>query len=82
MNGQITEVKQLNAKANCKMGEHLGSIHFVCFQLAMIGRNIRQICQIYEILLISWNFGKTQMLFSLVTQYTFTFLQIDRMFLP
>ena len=39
------------------MGDHLGSIHFVFFSLAIIGRNIRQIC---HILLTSWNFGKTQ----------------------
>ena len=32
VNGQITEVKQLKTKANSKMGDHLGSIHFVFFQ--------------------------------------------------
>ena len=53
MNGQITSL------VNNWMGDHLGSIHFVIFfSLAVIGRNIRQICQI---LLISWSFGKTQM---------------------
>ena len=32
VNGQITEVKQLKTKANFKMGDHLGSIHFLFFQ--------------------------------------------------
>ena len=40
------------------MGNHL---HFVFFSLAMIGRNIRQICQI---LLINWNVEKTQLAYS------------------
>ena len=46
VNGQITEVKQLKIKANSKMGDHLGSIHFVLFSLAMIGRNVTLICLI------------------------------------
>ena len=53
VNGQITEVQQSKKKDNTKMGDHLVSIHFVFFQF---GRNIRQISQI---LLLSWNFGKT-----------------------
>ena len=53
--GKITEVKQPQDQSNSKMGDHLGPIHFVFFR----GRNIRQICQI---LLISWNIGKTQIL--------------------
>ena len=36
LNDQITEVKQPRAKANSKMGDHLGSIHFVFFRLADI----------------------------------------------
>ena len=39
------------------MGDHLGSIHFVFFS----GRNIRQIRQICQILLISLNYEKTQL---------------------
>ena len=39
-------------QSNSKMGDHLGSIHFVFFS----GRNIRQIRQNCEILLISLNF--------------------------
>ena len=42
MNGQITEVKQSSAGSNTKMGDHLGP------SLAMIGRNIRQISQIFS----------------------------------
>ena len=55
-NGKITEVKQPQDQSNSKMGDHLGSIHFVFFS----GRNIRQICQI---LLISLNYAKTQLNF-------------------
>ena len=33
------------------------------FNLAMIGRNIKQFRQICQILLFSWNFGKTQLSF-------------------
>ena len=55
VNGQITEVKQLKTKTNCKMGDHLESIHFAFFSLARNGRSIRKISQI---LLFSWNFGK------------------------
>ena len=36
VNGQITDVKQLKTNANSKMGDHLGSIHFVFFSLAEI----------------------------------------------
>ena len=32
MNGRITEVKQPQDQSNTKMGDHLGSIHFVFFQ--------------------------------------------------
>ena len=54
VNGKITEVKQPQdqSKSNSKMGDHLGSIHFVFFSVA---ENIRQICQILP---ISLNFGK------------------------
>ena len=31
VNGQITEVKQLKTKANSKIGDHLGPMHFVFF---------------------------------------------------
>ena len=53
MNGKIIEVKQPQDQSNSKMDDHLGSIHFVFFS----GRNIRQIC---PVLVISLNFGKTQ----------------------
>ena len=43
VNGQITEVKQLKAKANSKIGDLLGPIYFVFFSLVMIGRTIMQI---------------------------------------
>ena len=39
------------------MGDHLGSIHFIFFRF---GRNIFPIRQIWQILLISWSFRKTQ----------------------
>ena len=42
VNGKITEVKQPQDQSNSRMGDHLGSIHFVFFS----GRNIRQIRQI------------------------------------
>ena len=32
VNGKITEVKQPQDQSNSKMGDHLGSIHFVFFQ--------------------------------------------------
>ena len=32
VNGKITEVKQPQDQFNSKMGDHLGSIHFVFFQ--------------------------------------------------
>ena len=44
VNGQINEIKQSRP-----MG---GSIHFVFFNLAVIGRNI------WQILLLSWSFEK------------------------
>ena len=44
------------------MGDHLGSKHFVFFSLAMIGKDIRPIRQIFQILLISLSFGKTQLI--------------------
>ena len=37
----------IKIKDNIKMGDHLGSIHLSFFSLAMIGRNIRNICQIF-----------------------------------
>ena len=46
---------------NYWMGDHLGSIDFVFFSLTRIGRNIMQIRQICQILLINLNFRKTQM---------------------
>ena len=55
VNGKITKVEQPRDQSNSKMGDHLGSIHFIFFR----GRKIRQISQI---LLISLNYGKTQML--------------------
>ena len=57
VNGKITKVKQPQDQPNSKMGGLLGSIYFVFFS----GINIRQIRQICQILLISLNFGKTQM---------------------
>ena len=45
VNGKITKVKQPQDQSNSKMGDHLGSIHFVFFS----GRNTRQICQILPI---------------------------------
>ena len=32
MNGKITKVKQPQDQSNSKMGDHLGSVHFVFFQ--------------------------------------------------
>ena len=32
VNGEITKVKQPQDQSNSKMGDHLGSIHFVFFQ--------------------------------------------------
>ena len=32
VNGKISEVKQPQDQSNSKMGDHLGSIHFVFFQ--------------------------------------------------
>ena len=61
VNGQIIEVKQLKIKANSKMGDHLGTIDVVFSSLAMVGRNIRQISQVCQILLINLSFRKTQM---------------------
>ena len=57
VNGKITEVKQPQNQSNSKMADHLGSIHFVFFS----GRNIRQIRQICQILLISLNYEKSQL---------------------
>ena len=51
VNGKITEVKQPQDQSNSKMGDHLGSTHFVFSS----GRDIRQIRQISQILLISLN---------------------------
>ena len=36
VNGKITEVKQPQDQSNTKMGDHLGSIHFVFFKVAEI----------------------------------------------
>ena len=35
VNGQITEVKQLKTKANSRMDDHLGSIHFIFFSVCL-----------------------------------------------
>ena len=32
VNGKISEVKQFQDQSSSKMGDHLGSIHFVFFQ--------------------------------------------------
>ena len=58
LNGKITEVKQPQDQPNSKMGDHLGSIHFVFFQWQQILGKIRQICQM---LLICLNFRKSQL---------------------
>ena len=54
VNGHFTEVKQLVLRLILRLWPYILSF----FSLAMIGRNMRQICQI---LLISWSFRKTQM---------------------
>ena len=36
VNGKITKVKQPQDQSNSKMGDHLGSIHFVFFSVAEI----------------------------------------------
>ena len=61
MNGKISEVKQTSTSVNTKMGDHLGSKHFVFFQFGYDCQNTRQIRQICQILLISLSFGKTHM---------------------
>ena len=55
VNGKIIKVKHHQDQPNSKMGDHLGSIHFLSF---FSGRNIRQIRQICQILLISVNYEK------------------------
>ena len=40
MNGKISEVKQPQDQSNSKMGDHLGSIHFVFFQWQKYSANL------------------------------------------
>ena len=55
MNGKITEFKQPQDQSNSKMGDHLGSKHFVFFSVAEI------LGKLAKILLISLNYDKTQL---------------------
>ena len=62
MNGQITEVKQPRPRLILRLVTILDpyiSSFSVC--LFMIGRDIRQIMQICQILLFSWSFEKTHL---------------------
>ena len=56
-------LKLSNHLLGIKMGDHLGSKHFVFFRFGYDWQNIRQIKQI---LLISLSFGKTQMTMPIV----------------
>ena len=58
VNGKITEVKQSALGILLRWDTTWDPNILTFFTLAMIGKNIRQICQI---LLISLSFGKTQM---------------------
>ena len=57
---------QLKTRANSKMGDHLGSIHFAFLNLPVIGRNIGKIS---KILLFSWSFEKNSITYKL-TQFS------------
>ena len=60
MNGKISEVKQSALRLILRWVTIWDPNILSFFTLAMIGKNIRQISQICQILLINLSFGKTQ----------------------
>ena len=47
VDGKITEVKQPQDQSNSKIGDHLGSIHFVFFSVAEILGKLGKFAKLY-----------------------------------
>ena len=48
VNGKITKVKQPQDQSNSKMGDHLGSIHFVLFSVVKILDKLGKLGKFYK----------------------------------